>query len=56
MPEVNPVRELEAAKPHVQFDEREAETGLLSEGTAPPLDSTLRMSSGHRGIDKFEDY
>jgi hypothetical protein len=38
---VNPVRELDAANPHVQFDEREVETDLLSAGTAPPLDSTL---------------
>jgi hypothetical protein len=37
---VNPVRELDAANPHVQFDEREVETGLLFAGTAPPLDST----------------
>jgi hypothetical protein len=41
MPEVNPVRELDAANPHVQFDEREMETGLLFAGTAPSLDSTL---------------
>jgi hypothetical protein len=30
------------ANPHVQFDEREVETGLLFAGTAPPLDSALR--------------
>jgi hypothetical protein len=39
--EVNPVRELDAANPHVQFDEREMETDLLFAGTAPSLDSTL---------------
>jgi hypothetical protein len=37
--EVNPVRELDAANPHVQFDEREMETDLLFAGTAPSLDS-----------------
>ena len=45
MPEVNPVRELGAADPHVQFDEREVKTGLLFVGVAPPLDSTL--GAGH---------
>jgi hypothetical protein len=44
MPEVNPVRELDAANPHVQFDEREVETGLLIADTAPPLDSTWTVT------------
>jgi len=42
---VNPVRELDAANPHVQFDEREMETGLPFAGTAPSLDSTCVMGS-----------
>ena len=41
---MNPVRELDAANPHVQFDEREVETGLLIAGTAPPLDSTMTIT------------
>ena len=42
MREVNPVRELDAANPHVQFDEREVETNLHFAGTAPSLDSTRK--------------
>ena len=35
MPEVNPVRELDAANPHVQFDEREVETEHGRDNVAP---------------------
>jgi len=51
--EVNPVRELDAANPHVQFDEREVETGLLFAGTAPSLDST-HTENVEDGLDMWE--